>query len=170
VRWRWALLDHTRRLAPCRLRTTFAPVNVFSLINPWVLNSLLREIRNAIVPLLHVKHGRHWKTNHQTESDEKTSGTDTSKWTPGTIPSRNDCLICITLSSGNSSWPHYALTEQALPEIKHLEVHICQASLHYILHQASTNTQQVGSAATAPRIHQPPLARHNALMQQGAAV
>jgi hypothetical protein len=73
VRWRWALLDHTRRLAPCRLRTTFAPVNVFSLINPWVLNSLLREIRNAIVPLLHVKHGRHWKTNHQTESDEKTS-------------------------------------------------------------------------------------------------
>jgi hypothetical protein len=49
-------------------------VNVFSLINPWVLNSLIREIRNAIVPLLHVKHGRHWKTNHQTESDEKTSG------------------------------------------------------------------------------------------------
>jgi hypothetical protein len=43
--------------------------------------------------------------------------------------------------------------------------HICQASLQvvYMLHQASTDTHQQGSAATTPRrIHQPPLASHNA--------
>jgi hypothetical protein len=35
-------------------------------------------------------------------------------WTPGTIPSRNDCLICITLISGNNSWPHSTLRARSV--------------------------------------------------------